>query len=121
MSQRVSTKAREDNTRYIDFDIQDEGTNIVKASMSSATMDLIDDKTGATINSRTSVDVLADITAGGHFRFLLTAADNPIVDTDSDLTEETHVMKINVVATVSGNTVNLVDEIYITVEALRHT
>ena len=121
MSQRLTTEAREDNSRYIDFDIQDEGTNIPKSSMTSATMNLILDKTGATINSRTDIDVLASIDTDGHFRFLLTAADNVIVSTDDDLSEEIHVMKIAVEATVSGNTVNLVDEIYIRVEALRHT
>ena len=52
---------------------------------------------------------------------LHSAADNVIVSTDDDLSEEIHVMKIDVEATVSGNTVNLVDEIYIRVESLRHT
>ena len=119
MPQRPSTKAREANTCYVAFDLEDDGQAIPDTAISTATMSLLDDATGDTINSRTDVDVSGYFDGDGHFRFMLTADDNEIVGSNDQPTE-THVMVVDVEADSDGNTINLKEEIYIVVENLKH-
>lgn len=89
----LTSPIAERTTRILGGTVLDEtGTPIPGTSLTTATLTLYDEETGIIINSRTDVDIKANISALGVLAFELLPADNAIVKPARP--EETHVALI---------------------------
>ena len=115
---KPNIKVNEDSSCRLTFQLTDyDGTGIEPADLLTATMTLKDKETNTVINSRNAIDVSGYFSASGNFSFELVAADNAIQNSDTH--EETHVATFSFTSDVGGNSISLVEEIYITVINLR--
>lgn len=113
MPLRFNIKVNEDSSCRLTFQLQDfDGNAIASTAINTATMTITDKLTEATINSREDVDVSGDFDESGNFSRILTASDNAMVGSNS---EEVHVVTFSINATVSGSTVDLVENCLVTV------
>ena len=103
--------------QLVDFD----GTGISSSNITTATFTLRNQKGGAIINERNSVDVKSDFDTSGNFSRILNNLDNDIQDANLYLDKdnyEVHVAIFEIVATSGGNEVHLTEEIWIKVVSL---
>ena len=101
----------------VDFD----GTGISNTNITTATFTLRNQKDGAIINSRDTVDVKSDFNTSGNFTYVLNNLDNDIQDANLYLDKnnyEVHVMVFEILATSGGNNVYLSEEIWIKIISL---
>ena len=110
-------EVNEDSSCLIIGVVQDPlGQAIGSASITTATYSIVDKVTGATINSRTDIDMSTDIDVGGNISLNLLGADNPIVADPSEQRAEVHIVTIKVDATVSGQVYNIVENVLVVVK-----
>ncbi len=84
-----------DTTPLLQLTLRDEdGTAIPSSSLGACTLDLYDEATGTTINSRSAVDVLSSVSAGGVLSFRFLAADIVLVGTVAKGSVERHIAHV---------------------------
>lgn len=108
---------------YLEFDLIDPNdktgaTTIPGTAVTSATLNLTNRSDSTVI--LTAVDVSADIDGDGHFKHLLTGANNEILDdTDPGPASEDHIATVTIQATAGGDTHDFVKNIRVRVMNLK--
>ena len=111
---------QEDNSAILRFTIESDGVRVPKTDIVTAYLSLYDDKTEQVINNRHYINIMDYITDSGtvtSFQMNLVAADNIIVG-HGNVTQELHVVVIELTISSGTNELSLRREIGIIVENL---
>lgn len=109
----------ENNTCYLEFDILDPNdstgaTTVPDTAVTTATLDLTN-RGGAFQDIISATDVKSKIDSSGHFKFLLTAAHNDIIDDTDTPQHEDHIATVTVNFSIGGDSHQLVKNIRVRV------
>ena len=111
---------QEDNSAILRFTIESDGVRVPKTDIVTAYLSLYDDKTEQVINNRHYINIMDYITDSGtvtSFQMNLVAADNIIVG-HGNVTQELHVVVVELTISSGTNELSLRREIGIIVENL---
>lgn len=112
-------EVEENNTCYLEFDVIDPNdstgeTKVPGSSVTTATLSL-SNRSGTYKDILSDVDVKAKIDTNGHFKHLLTAADNDIIDDTDTPKFEDHIATVTINFTAGGDAHQVVKNIRVRV------